>query len=252
LPSDGDKRRWHQRWRDVPWGDLPWKSLALAAVAAAAFGVFLEIGDEVLEDEHGDLDAAVLRAFAGHRHPVLDSAVAWLSHLGDFPVLVAVTTLAAALLLRGRDRLGAVQLLISAIGGGLLVRGAKMIVARPRPEVVDRVVEVTGYSFPSGHSMGAAAVFLTLALVLRRHLPPRWWWPVMAASAVLVAAIALTRVYLGVHFASDIAAGVAFGAAWVLVVAAAVSAWLHRSRRRGGGPTSPASPASPTSPTSPT
>jgi membrane-associated phospholipid phosphatase len=140
------------RWRDIAWRDLPWKSLALAALAAAAFGVFLEIGDEVLEAEHEDVDHAILRAFAAHRGPALDRIVSGISHLGDFIVLFAVAAVTVTLLLfRARDRVGAIQLLVSAIGGGLLVRGAKHLIERPRPEVVERVVEATGYSFPSGH-----------------------------------------------------------------------------------------------------
>jgi undecaprenyl-diphosphatase len=221
------------RWRDIAWRDLPWKSLALAALAAAAFGVFLEIGDEVLEAEHEDVDHAILRAFAAHRGPTLDRIVSGISHLGDFIVLFAVAAVAVALLLfRARDRVGTIQLLVSAIGGGLLVRAAKHLIERPRPEVVERVVEATGYSFPSGHSMGAAAVYLAIALTLRRHLAVRRWWLAMTGASLLVGLIALSRVYLGVHYASDIAAGAAFGAAWVLVVAAGASLWLHRDRKQ--------------------
>jgi undecaprenyl-diphosphatase len=224
------------RWRDIAWRDLPWKSLALAAIAAAAFGAFLEIGDEVLEAEHEDVDHAILRAFAGHRTAGLDTAVSGISHLGDFAVLFAVTTITAVLLLRARDRVGTIQLLVSAIGGGLLVRGAKTLIERPRPEVVEAVVEVAGYSFPSGHSMGAACVYLGIALTLRRHLSARASWLVLAGAGLLVGLISLSRVYLGVHYASDIAAGVAFGASWTLVGAAVASLWLHRDRKRGRAP----------------
>jgi undecaprenyl-diphosphatase len=221
------------RWRDIAWRDLPWKSLALAAIAAAAFGAFLEIGDEVLEAEHEDVDHAILRAFAGHRSAGLDSVVSFISHLGDFWVLFTVTTITALLLLlRAHDRVGTIQLLVSSIGGGLLVRGAKALIERPRPEVVERVVEATGYSFPSGHSMGAACVYLAIALTLRRHLSARASWLALAGAGLLVGLIALSRVYLGVHYASDIAAGVAFGAAWTLVGAAVASLWLHRDRKR--------------------
>lgn len=93
---------------------------------------------------------------------------------------------------------------------------------RPRPSEIPRLVEVAGYSYPSGHSLASAAI-LTTAAILVWEQTPRWRCRLLGVAFVgaLVAAIGASRVYLGVHYPTDVAAGISVGAAWALLVGAA-------------------------------
>ncbi len=115
-------------------------------------------------------------------------------------------------------------------GSALLNIGAKRLFARDRPGLWESIAPETSYSFPSGHAMGSMTLALTLVLLTWRTRA-RWW--VVAAMAVFVPMVGLSRVYLGVHYPSDILAGWAAASAWV------VGAWLLVMRNgtaaRAGG-----------------
>jgi membrane-associated phospholipid phosphatase len=93
----------------------------------------------------------------------------------------------------------------------------KLVFHRPRPELA--YVHLDTYSFPSGHGAGSAAVYALVLYLLARHARPRWQMFAAAGYVVLVASIGFSRLYLEVHYLSDVLAGVSLGAAWA-------SAWL--------------------------
>ena len=137
--------------------------------------------------------------------------------LGGVTVLVLVTALAAGFLLAARHWLTMALVLGGTISGTLLVTLVKALVGRTRPAVTDHLVQVYDASFPSGHAANSASVYLTLALLtlqitqgraVRRYI--------LAATALLVVAIGCSRVYLGVHWPSDVLAGWTFGALWAV------------------------------------
>jgi membrane-associated phospholipid phosphatase len=106
-------------------------------------------------------------------------------------------------------------LVITAGGGGLLDWELKRYFARARPALADMLMRATGYSFPSGHAMGSTVVLLALSyLATRTATQWRWKAACLALAWTLIAAVALSRVYLGAHWMSDVAAGVAAGALW--------------------------------------
>jgi undecaprenyl-diphosphatase len=213
-------------------GWLSWESLILAGLAAAFLGVFLQVSDELFDGEVDAVDGAILAGIAALRGSPQNDIVAAITWVGALPVLFAVCTVAGVLLLRAGDRLGCAQLIGTAISAGLLVRLTKLLVARERPDLALRIAEVTGYSYPSGHAMGATAVFLGLALVLRRHVASRRHRLVVhAVAGFVILAVAFSRVYLGVHYTTDVVSGVAFAAAWTLAIAAIV-AWVRQRARR--------------------
>src|SRR5690606_36751376 len=109
-----------------------------------------------------------------------------------------------------------------ALGGGqILIHLLKHAVARPRPEVVSHLVEVSTLSFPSGHAMGAALTYGTLAVLAARFAPGRASKICLGVLAVLITLlVGMSRVYLGVHWPSDVLAGWCAGAAW------AAACWL--------------------------
>ena len=141
------------------------------------------------------------------------------------PTLVIIFTVVTFAILRVlRDRRGALHLAIASLGTWILSSGTKGVIERARPTEVEHLVEVSGFSYPSGHSLAAAALYLTMAIVAGSHLRSARSKAVLVAGAsALVALVAVSRVYLGVHYPSDVLSGVALGTAWALILAAVVA-----------------------------
>lgn len=139
------------------------------------------------------------------------------THLGD-PLVVTLLAVVGALVcwLLGRRRdaiyLIAVRLVVVAIGYAV-----KELVGRARPALAQPVAHAGGYSFPSGHALGAAALYTSLAVVAASVLRRRWRPLLVAVAVVVPVAVATTRVLLGVHFPSDVAAGLVLGWAVALL-----------------------------------
>lgn len=207
--------------------------LLFLAAALAALGTFLEISTEVLEDD--DLtrfDVRVLRYVATLRRPWLTIPIIDITALGSVTLVTLATALTGLLLIRLRDLRGVAQLVCATLGAAGWVFLTKRLYARARPEVVDHLLQVESYSFPSGHASGSAALYLTVAVVLGRHLPTtrdRLW--LLACTSLLALTIGLSRIYLGVHYPSDVASGLLFGGGWALLLSA-VFEW----RRTRGKP----------------
>jgi undecaprenyl-diphosphatase len=128
---------------------------------------------------------------------------------------VLVTIIAAILAMGGRWRWAAYFFLTSTIGG-LLNLQLKSYFARARPELAEALRDAHGYSFPSGHAMGSTVVFGALCYLAFRVIHTwRWRAVVLALNCSMIAAIATSRIYLGVHWISDIAAGIAAGLIWL-------------------------------------
>jgi undecaprenyl-diphosphatase len=150
-----------------------------------------------------------------------------LSVVGDVPATVALSVLVFAALriwLRGES----VFFLVSLGGASAIMLATKYLLARPRPELFPEGAELyptSTPSFPSGHATGSAAFYLTLYLIAR-HAIPRWSWLVGLVGGVMTLAITVSRLYLQVHYPSDVMAGLALGTGWVL------GAWalFHRDR----------------------
>lgn len=148
----------------------------------------------------------------------LRGAMVDLTALGDGTVLTLVVIAAAGLLLvLGRARTAGLVVLATWLGS-VLAAQAKLVVGRPRPELVERLVEVGGLSFPSGHATNSAIVYLTLASLathVERGAAVRRY--TLMVAALLVATIGVSRVYLGVHWPSDVLAGWCAGVLWALL-----------------------------------
>ena len=137
-----------------------------------------------------------------------------------------------------------VYLAVTAGGGALLDAELKRFFARARPDVAQQLMHASGYSFPSGHAMGSTVVFAALSYLAFRTLP-QWWERAAAVSfaATMILSVALSRVYLGVHWISDVSAGIACGLLWVAVTTAAYETLrrirdLRALRMKRGLPTS--------------
>ena len=207
----------------------------LGLVALAVLG-FLQLGSEVGEGETSRFDRAILLAL---RHPgdlAQPIGPHWLqltmldfTALGGTAVLTLLTVLAAGFLF-AKARWARAAFLIAAIGGGAILSGLlKTGYARPRPAFVAHLVEVTSPSFPSGHAMNSAIVYLTLGVLLARAVPERRVKAYLIGVAVfLTLLVGASRVYLGVHFPTDVLAGWTVGAAWAALCWAAAE-WRRRA-----------------------
>jgi undecaprenyl-diphosphatase len=198
--------------------------LLLLLVAVALWG-FLELADEVAEGGMRAIDQAVLLAL---RNPAdiadplgprwLEEAVRDVTALGSVAVLSFMTlAVAGYLLIERRWRLTA--MVIASCGGALLLNNLlKAMFERPRPDIVAHAAEVFSPSFPSSHAMMSAVVYLTLGALLARALPrrhPKIY--VLTLVVVTTVCVGLSRIYLGVHWPSDVLAGWALGGAWAIL-----------------------------------
>jgi len=193
-------------------------------VAAIVLWVFIEIADEVVEGETRRIDTAILMAFRSSQDPTHAVGPAWfgefvrdVSGLGSPGVLglfIAVTAL--SLLLTNRRR-PAIFVLVASLGGGLISSFLKVGFDRPRPDTAFHGTLVYDSSFPSGHAMMSAVVYLTLgALVTPLVSGTRLKIYVLGVAVMFTGLVGLSRVYLGVHWPSDVLAGWAVGTAWAI------------------------------------
>ena len=162
------------------------------------------------------LDGPIVEGLAGARSDGLTEVVLAVTQLGGGWTVVALTMMGALALLFSSRR-SAVFLVGSMLGVGLLSPLLKEIVGRPRPQLGTPVYDAAGFSFPSGHSLASIVLFGALVLIART-LRPRLAWPAATAAAILVASVGLTRIYLGVHYPTDVLAGWALGLAWLLTL----------------------------------
>lgn len=189
---------------------------------AGSVWIFLEIAEEMSEGELHAFDSGILLALrtpGDLQDPIgpawVEEMVRDVTALGGNVLTVFVSLASVAYLLLRRMHKAALFIFL-AVGSGVMLSSAlKAAFARPRPDLVEHATVVYSSSFPSGHAMTAGIVYLTLAAVLIRVEPRRRLKLYLLSLAVLVTiAVGASRVYLGVHWPSDVLAGWAAGAAW--------------------------------------
>lgn len=208
--------------------------LILGVVSASLFG-FLTIASEVREGETHAFDDAILRALrnpADAADPIgpfwVEAVMRDLTALGGYTVLALLTVLAITYLLMKGKRASAMLMGVSALGGMILSNLLKLGFDRQRPDVVAHLVDVHSLSFPSGHAMLSAATYLTLGALLARaeqSIVMRAYFIGVAIALTLM--IGASRVYLGVHYPTDVLAGWCAGSAWAFLCWW-VARWLQR------------------------
>lgn len=209
--------------QEVPLPRGTWRvfGLAFAGFATPVIG-FVELAQRIQGEAKLPFDRALMM-WARRRHsPRRTRIVRAVTELGGVTAVPVVALSAAGYLAAVRgSRRPATLLTVSLVGSTVINSILKVMYRRARPTFFPHIVQEKSYSFPSGHAMASAAL-AGCACVLA--WPTRWRAPVMAGSAVYVPAIGATRVYLGVHFPSDILAGWCVSLAWVGEVATIM--WL--------------------------
>jgi undecaprenyl-diphosphatase len=199
--------------------------LVALLLAAGAIWLFVEVADDVLEGDTRAIDERLmlmLRTADDSSDPLGPAWVEELARdvtaLGSAGVLALITAAAAGFLALQRKRPLALYVLLAVAGGTLLSSLLKWGFARPRPDLVAHGQAVYTSSFPSGHSMLSAVAFLTLGALLASGQTNRAMHAYLIGLAVfLTLIVGVSRVYLGVHWPSDVLAGWTAGAAWALV-----------------------------------
>ena len=191
-----------------------------AGGAAVAFLIFFRITRELIEGDVSAFDRAVLLAIAGVRTPPLTVVAVDVTALGSITLVTLFSALTLGVLLLMRDRKGALQLLFASAGAGALTWATKSFIERARPDEVRQLIEVTGYSYPSGHSVATASLYLTIAIIAGRYVRhSHARIALFLAVSLILLIVGASRVYLGVHYATDVVSGLALGVAWALGLA---------------------------------
>jgi membrane-associated phospholipid phosphatase len=207
-------------------------AIALLATLAACTLTFSKLAEEMASGELVSVDGTVVMWVHNHATDLATLVLSTVTWLGGSQVLLAVTLLAALALLLWR-RVAHAALMAAALAGGEALNWAlKAAFERPRPSFADPLVTAAGFSFPSGHAMVSLTVYGALAFVIAAGLRSRRGQLLVVSSAIaLVLAIGFSRVYLGVHYASDVLAAYSAGLAWLTICALTL---LAASRLRAG------------------
>jgi undecaprenyl-diphosphatase len=224
-------RRHHARWMQTLWlafAPIVARLTLAIGFAIAAMFLFITLAHEEAEGSTRRFDSAVLAFFHAHQTPWLHALMhdaSWLA--GPVPQSTVLVLGVLGFALAGRFWPDGLTLLVAGIGGAGLIVGLKRLFHRPRPEVIFAHL---GYSFPSGHSFFALVVYGMLAYWLTRDAPPRarWWGWTLAVTLILL--VGFSRVFLGEHYPSDVAAGYAVALPWLWGCLALPTAF-HRGGR---------------------
>jgi undecaprenyl-diphosphatase len=206
------------------------------ALTVGGVWAFVELADEVVENETESVDETIIRwmrrpgDLATPRGPIwLHEAGRDITALGGVMVLTIVTSLVAGFLAMRRQYHAMWFVIIATVGGQVLSSTLKWLIDRPRPSVVPHLSHVNTPSFPSGHAMLSAVVYLTLGVLLVRFVSGRRYRIYfMSVALALTFLVGVSRVYMGVHYPTDVLAGWTAGLVWAVVC------WLvarHLQRR---------------------
>lgn len=202
-------------------------------LGAAAVSVFIAFSRLVTTGLTQRFDERVLQWFQSHRSGLLDEIMLEATVLGSGVVLFMMVAVVSVFLWQTKHRWSVYILLMGVFGGQILNGILKGFFNRPRPSVVEGIDAVHSLSFPSGHAMTSMVVYGSVAYLVARLEPT----PLLRASTWIVASliiltIGVSRMYLGVHYPSDVLAGYLGGLAWLAFVASSVTAVRFFAGRR--------------------
>lgn len=204
--------------------------IAIFVVFALCVMGFVKVAWEVREQETNAVDDAMLTTIHGMETPFLDNFIPVATNFGGVFVIVALTVILLALFVYKKEYQRAILLGLSMAGAAALNVVLKSVFERARPDLWDKLVHESSYSFPSGHSMLTAALGLALIVALWNS---RWRWWAVGFSALYVLFIGFTRLYLGVHYPTDVLAGWLVSGAWVMAVTLLIRSKLgHQALKR--------------------
>ncbi len=227
IETDPPNTRFHLSKRHYQW-------LFFTGVALACLAIFFKLGEDVWSKEGFTWDTSIILAVHAYSRPWLNYLMLAITETAGNYATIGVIVL-AFWLWRQKAPLNALLLIFSLAGAVLFNSLLKLLFARPRPTIIQQLVVENNYSFPSGHTIAAVAIYGLLAVWLWQQR--RWWWATLCGLWPL--AVALSRVYLGVHYPSDVLASLAVGSLWIMavVVSSGFFIAIHRARQLSTRPT---------------
>lgn len=200
-------------------------------LAGFALWVFAQIADEVLEKETYSFDTSVLLAIRRIHTTLLDQAMMGITFIGDPSVLLVICLGIGIWLLKLGQRSKAVGLGIAALGAIGLNVLLKHLFGRARPALWNRIVDVGHYSFPSGHAMVSLVIYGLIGYILTTKFPQHRRL-IISLTIILIGAIGFSRLYLGVHWPTDVLAGYAAGLVWLIACILSMRVWRRYASAR--------------------
>lgn len=220
---------WFSAWREI-WSRIGGEAAVLVCLILVVIGSwgFLALADEVEEGDLQTIDERILLSLRRADDLSKPAGPDWMgsiardiTSLGGYAVLSLVLLAVSGYLFLDNNYRVMWFVLTATVGGYALSMGLKSIFDRARPEIVPHLTQFQSSSFPSGHSMMSAVMYLTLGTLLARLVAPRRLKVYfLSVATVLAVLVGLSRVYLGVHYLTDVMAGWSAGVAW------SVSCWL--------------------------
>jgi undecaprenyl-diphosphatase len=209
-------------------------------IAAIGTAIFVELASHVQSGSTQAFDESVIRWLAARHTHGLDAAMVEITALGTGTVVIMIVAVAGLFLVLTQHKYPAILLLASTIGGLVLNGVLKLGFNRPRPSIFIPSVNTFSSSFPSGHAMNATIVYVTVGYLAARLHKRKWArWLVLASAFVVIVLICFSRLYLGVHYPSDVLAGFLIGMAWAGFCMATLEAiqkfWFRPRPRTLGG-----------------
>ncbi|MEI2578750.1 phosphatase PAP2 family protein [Scytonema sp. PRP1] len=201
-----------------------WRSLLLLLLGVyLPLQVFGELAEDVWENEGGfPWDVPLLLAVHSTANPQLDVVVTMLTKLGVFWGVFPIATVTALVLFSRRQWRKLTYLIVTLLGSIIINRTAKVLLHRVRPHLWESPAPEFDYGFPSGHAM-SSMTFVAVLVILTWG--SRWRWLVLIVGAIFVLVIGWTRLYLGVHYPSDILAGWMVSVGWAIGVSLIIRLW---------------------------
>ena len=201
--------------------------LVMFLLITGLFFAFARIASEVVEGDMRAFDHYIMLALRSPVDPSIPIGPRWfntamldITAVGGTAVISAIATFVAGYLAVTRKIGLALFVVLAVSGGAILSTLLKSFFNRPRPDLVARLVDVNSASFPSGHAMNSAVIYLTLGVLLANtHTEPAVRIYILSVAIILTLMIGFSRVYLGVHWPSDVLAGWTIGASWALLCA---------------------------------
>lgn len=189
-------------------------------LAIAALLFFAWLADKVGAGETANFDETIRAEIPSAASPTLTFIMEAASFLGSTVFLLILGTVVFAVIYKLKRRRPAVIFAITTVGAGLLIASLKMLFRRSRPEPFFDTILPASFSFPSGHALGSFCFYLALAAIITARIESRFYQILIwLVASFLVLLIGISRIYLGVHYPSDVIAGYAVGLIWVITIA---------------------------------
>lgn len=189
--------------------------VGLASCLSISF-ILAWLFEEVLEQQAFGFDTAWLYWLHGYANPSLDAVMLTITQLADASVVVVIVAVTLGILCWHNHRSEAKFFALACLGALILNSGMKLFFAKPRPHIFPSLISETSFSFPSGHALGGFVMYGFLAYLLSSRFP-KFSKLIYTLAVFAIAAIGLSRIYIGVHWPTDIIAGYGVGYIWLML-----------------------------------